>query len=67
MPCAHVRVDVVLTGPAVASGAVVGSLSTDEKGRYDGAIVIPRDFALGDYELVVTTPGDARCGPGKSK
>ncbi|HVY46675.1 MAG TPA: transglutaminase-like domain-containing protein [Minicystis sp.] len=65
--CAHVRVDVVLTGPAVLSGAVVGSLSTDEAGKYDGAIVIPRDFALGDYELSVSTPGDARCGPGKSK
>jgi hypothetical protein len=65
--CAHVRVDVVLIGPGVPQGAVVGSLSTDDRGRYDGAIVIPRDFALGDYDLGVATPGDARCGAGKSK
>ena len=29
----------------------IGSLSTDDRGRYDGAVVIPRDFALGDYDL----------------
>ncbi len=80
-PCAHVRVDVVLVGhmersgrverpapgTATPSGTTVGSLSTDERGRYDGAVVIPRDLALGDYDLVVQTPGDARCGAGRTK
>jgi hypothetical protein len=66
-PCAHVRVDVVLIGPELPHGAVVGSLSTDEAGRYDGAVVIPRDFSVGEYELIVTTPGDARCAPSQSK
>jgi hypothetical protein len=78
--CAHLRVDVLLVGhvehgrgaPASAaalqaSGTAVGSLSTDDKGRYDGAVVIPRDFALGDYDLVVQTSGDARCGPGRTR
>ncbi len=66
-PCSHVRVDVVLIGPELPQGAVVGSLSTDDKGAYDGAVVIPRDFGVGDYELLVTTPGDARCAASQSK
>jgi hypothetical protein len=79
--CAHLRVDVVLVSHAEraghgdksaasaggAAGTTVGSLSTDDHGRYDGAVVIPRDIALGDYDLVVQTPGDARCGAGRTK
>jgi hypothetical protein len=78
--CGQVRVDVLLVGrpehgrdgkragePASVPGTVLGSLSTDEKGKFDGAVVIPRDIALGDYDLVVQTPGDTRCGPGRTK
>ncbi len=82
-PCPHLRVDVLLlshaekgshgdrpaNGSAAPSsgGTSVGSLSTDERGRYDGAVVVPRDLALGDYDLIVQTPGDARCGAGRTK
>ena len=59
--------DVLLSGATLVQSVVVGSLSTDEQGRYDGAVVIPRDFALGDYDLVVATPGDSRCAPGISQ
>jgi hypothetical protein len=65
-PCGHVRVDVILRSEVLPQGAVIGSLSTDERGRYDGAVVVPRDFSVGDYDLVVTTPGDVRCGPGRT-
>ena len=80
-PCAHLRVDVLLvthaersgradpaaSGVAGGGGTPVGSLSTDERGRYDGAVVVPRDLTLGDYDLVVQTAGDARCGAGRTK
>lgn len=75
-PCAHLRVDVLLVpqlerarggGQAPAVGAPVGSLSTDERGAYDGAVVVPRDLALGDYDLIVQTLGDSRCGAGRTK
>ena len=66
-PCSHLRVDVVLTSPQLQQGIVIGSLSTDEQGRFDGAVVIPRDFSLGDYDLVVATVGDNRCAPGRSR
>ena len=81
-PCPHVRVDVLLVGhverraergrSAASSApalpiAPIGSLSTDDAGRYDGAVVVPRDLALGDYDLVVQTAGDSRCGAGRTK
>lgn len=66
-PCSHLRVDVVLTSPQLQQGIVIGSLSTDDRGRFDGSVVIPRDFTLGDYDLVVVTPGDNRCAPGRSR
>lgn len=65
-PCAHIRVDVILRSDALPQGAVLGSLSTDERGRYDGAVVVPRDFPVGDHELIVSTPGDARCSAGRT-
>ncbi|APR80527.1 Hypothetical protein A7982_05874 [Minicystis rosea] len=79
-PCSHLRVDVLLVGhverahrasrpeaPAPLPGTPIGSLSTDERGHYDGAVVVPRDLALGDYDLLIQTPGDARCGSGRTK
>ncbi|WP_437769388.1 transglutaminase domain-containing protein [Sorangium sp. So ce764] len=66
-PCGHVRVDVILTGTAAPQGVTVGSLSTDDRGRYDGAVVIPGDFALGEYDLAVATPGDVRCKAGRTE
>jgi len=66
-PCAHVRVDIVLVSSESPQGTVIGSLSTDDRGAYDGAVVVPRDLGLGDYELVVATPGDSRCSAGRSR
>ncbi|MGK4006637.1 transglutaminase domain-containing protein [Sorangium sp. So ce1036] len=65
-PCGHVRVDVILTGSAAPQGVTVGSLSTDERGRYDGAVILRSDIALGAYDLVIATPGDVRCKAGRS-
>jgi hypothetical protein len=61
-----VRVDVILASDAMPQGVAVGSLSTDDRGRYDGAVIVPRDFAVGDYDLVVATPGDTRCNAGRT-
>jgi 5-hydroxyisourate hydrolase-like protein (transthyretin family) len=66
-PCAHVRVDVLLVSAQNPQGAAVGSLSTDDGGHFDGPVVVPSDFHLGNYDLVVRTPGDAQCAPGESQ
>jgi hypothetical protein len=66
--CPFVRVDVVLRGPAAPEGIVVGSLSTDERGAYDGSVVVPRELSLGDYDLSLRTPGGGTsCAAGVSK
>jgi hypothetical protein len=64
-PCAHLRVDVLVRARGEAAERRVGSLSTDERGTYDGAVVMPRALPLGDHELVLATAGHARCGPGR--
>jgi hypothetical protein len=51
---------------SLALGASIGSLSTNDQGRFDGAVIVPRDFAVGDYDLMVSTAGDTRCGPGRT-
>jgi hypothetical protein len=66
-PCAHVRVDVLLISAQSPQGAAVGSLSTDDSGNFDGPVVVPSDFHLGNYDLLVSTPGDAQCAPGESQ
>jgi hypothetical protein len=68
-PCARLRLDVVLASPGAAPGGRrtrIGSLSTDDDGVFDGSVVVPRDVAAGDYELVVETPGDARCSAART-
>ena len=64
--CGHVRVDIVLLDSRASREIPVGSLSTDEAGHYEGAVVIPLEVPVGDYDLVVLTPGDGTCGPGRS-
>jgi hypothetical protein len=65
--CAHVRVDVLLVSAETPQGAAVGSLSTDDAGNFDGPVVVPSDFHLGTYDLLVQTPGDAQCSPGETR
>jgi hypothetical protein len=62
--CAYVRVDVALGSETEQTP--LGSLATDENGQYQGAVVIPPTVGVGDHELVVSTPGDARCGKGRT-
>jgi len=64
--CRGVRVDFALRSD---SGRLVPvqSISAGEDGRFDGAIVVPPNLEVGEYELVVTTPGDARCGTGTAE
>lgn len=63
--CGHVAVKVVLRSRA--GEIVIGQLATDERGAYDGSIVVPSAVPLGDYEVHASTAGDARCGRGGTK
>lgn len=65
--CSHVRIDVLLRSNSAPAGVAIGSLSTNDQGAYDGAVVVPRELPLGEYELIVRTPGGGRCGPGETQ
>jgi hypothetical protein len=65
-PCGHVSVEIVLHSRQQGTVAI-GQLATDERGAYDGAIVLPSAVPLGDYDVQARTLGDKRCGVGFSK
>ncbi len=65
-PCGHVAVEIVLRS-RTHGDIPVGILATDERGSYDGALVLPTTVPLGDYEAHARTLGDARCGRGQTK
>jgi transglutaminase-like putative cysteine protease len=66
-PCENVEVDVLLRDVKNhAKERLLGTLATDAEGAFSGALVIPEGVALGDYDVVVRTAGDARCGQGSS-
>jgi len=60
--CAQLRVDVRLKSTASGRETKVGALITDGAGDFDGKIVLPLQFPVGEYEVIASTPGDARCG-----
>ncbi|HSO31023.1 MAG TPA: transglutaminase-like domain-containing protein [Labilithrix sp.] len=65
-PCGHVAVEIVLHSRAQGDLAI-GQLATDERGAYDGAIVLPAAVPLGEYDMQARTLGDSRCGVGFSR
>ena len=66
-PCARQRIDVLVLVQGEAAERRIGSLSSDERGDYSGAVVVPADVPIGDHELVVATAGGAKCGPGQTR
>jgi protocatechuate 3,4-dioxygenase beta subunit len=73
-PCAHAAVELWLRAAPAASRAGrasteslrFGTAATGEDGSFTGGGVVPGSASLGDYDVVATTPGDARCAPGRS-
>ena len=61
-PAANMRVEVLLAG---RGERLLGVAVTDERGRFFGAFGVPNDLPVGDYQLVVRTPGDAQHLPGQ--
>jgi hypothetical protein len=39
----------------------VGSLATDDRGVFEGAVTLPPDAPLGDYVVVATSSESGRC------
>jgi hypothetical protein len=64
-PCAATPVSISLVSNGV--GVPIGTLATDEHGRYDASITLLMSLAVGDYDVAAFTSGSARCGEGFSK
>ena len=63
--CSFARVDVALRSSA--GGLLpLGAVATDAAGRFAGSVTVALTVPVGDYDVVVSTPGDSRCGPGSS-
>ncbi len=62
--CGFSRVDLVLHG---GDGHVVplGSLATDETGRYAGEVIVPLEVPVGDEVIEAKSPGSGSCGASK--
>lgn len=65
--CPHLSVLVVLREPKSGGRTtILGTLATDDAGRFSGTVEVPRSVIVGDYDLVAATSGDGRCGEGVS-
>ncbi len=64
--CGGVRVDVGLKS---SSGEIylLQSIATDPEGRFDDSVMVPFHLSVGEYEVIVSTPGNERCGAALSR
>jgi len=57
------RVEVSFAAEARRDRLLLGIAVTGDDGRFKGSFGVPTDLELGDYRLVVLTPGDAEHAP----
>ncbi len=62
--CGFARVDLVLHG-GDGRTLQLGSLATDETGRYAGEVIVPLEVPVGDEVIEAKSPGGANCGASK--
>jgi hypothetical protein len=65
--CGHVRVDLALR---TEHGSVIPlqPLPTEADGSFSGRVVLPmQGVDIGEYDVIASTPGNARCGPGQGE
>ena len=65
-PCGLVRVNVFLRDPKTTRWYGMGAVTSDDHGHFSGSVVVPLEMQVGEYDVVIATPGDSRCGPGTS-
>ncbi len=62
-PCAHLAVELWIRS-GTTDPILFGTAATDDNGAFTGGGVVPSSAPLGSYDVIATTPGDTRCGPG---
>ncbi|HJL14607.1 MAG TPA: hypothetical protein RMH99_03055, partial [Sandaracinaceae bacterium LLY-WYZ-13_1] len=61
------RVEVLLRAPRADEERLLGVTVTRDHGRFRGVFGVPPDLAVGDYQLLVRTPGNDRWGPARAR
>jgi transglutaminase-like putative cysteine protease len=64
---AGLRVEALLRAPRGEAEWLLGVTVTGEQGRYRGVFGVPPDLAVGDYRLVVRTPGNREWAPAQAR
>jgi hypothetical protein len=57
------RIEISIAATQREDRMLLGVTVTDERGHFHAALGVPPDLSVGDYKLVVLTPGDARYLP----
>jgi hypothetical protein len=65
--CARVTVEIALRDSHGGRPIPVGSLATDDAGKYSGVLIVPSDVPAGDYDVVAHTPSATGCAEGFSR
>lgn len=60
---AGLRIEVLLSSAEHAHERLLGVTVTDAQGGFAASLGIPADLGVGDYRLLVRSPGNARVGP----
>jgi transglutaminase-like putative cysteine protease len=60
-PCGHLPVGISARERKTGAVVPLGEMATDERGAYQGGVLVPKTVLVGDYELVAVTAGDTRC------
>lgn len=61
------RVEVLLQAPRAHTERLLGVTVTRQHGRFRGVFGVPPDLAVGEYRLLVRTPGNDRWGPAMAR
>jgi hypothetical protein len=65
--CALMRIEVELVDQNARTTFGIGTLVTDDKGRYAGELVVPNRVPVGDYRVSVKSPGNQTCAPARAQ
>jgi transglutaminase-like putative cysteine protease len=60
--CAHVAVDLWLRDSKSARKVLLGTVATGDDGAFADGIVVPAGTAVGEYDVIARSHGNAQCG-----
>jgi hypothetical protein len=66
-PCGRVTVEISLREGRGGRSLLIGSLATDDAGKFSGVLIVPFEVPAGDYDVVAHAPVATGCAEGFSR